>query len=41
MLEWYIDELSNLIIREVLMLQNNEEVDNNTKVESFIMCMSL
>ena len=31
MLEWYIDELSNLIIREVLMLQNNEEVDNNTK----------
>lgn len=29
MLEWYIDDMSNLIIREVLMLQNNEEVDNN------------
>lgn len=31
MLEWYINELSNLIIREVLMLQNNEDVDDNTK----------
>ena len=31
MLEWYIDELSNLFIREALMLQNNEEIDNNTK----------
>ena len=31
MLEWYIDELSNLIAREILMLQNNEELDDNTK----------
>ena len=31
MLEWYIDNISNLIIREVLMLQNNEDIDNNTK----------
>ena len=31
MLEWYIDNISNLIIREILMLQNNKNVDNNTK----------
>lgn len=31
MLEWYIDDISNLIIRNVLMLQNNEDVDNKTK----------
>ena len=37
MLEWYIDDMSNLIIREVLMLQNNGDFDNNIKeaIKSF------